>query len=105
MHWNVISPEMMTPGRYSPFGLDPPEYGCDVVSVEAPSRREAIRRGTPLLKGWCRDARSDGCNPFVGVTAEDPRCPHGVCFCELCDSECEACDADAVEELRLGEGG
>jgi hypothetical protein len=94
-HWNVWSPEMMTSSsdEAGPYGIDPPEYGCDAVSVEAPTRREAIRKGTPLMKNWCQEARGNEQNPFSGVKAEPATCPHGVCFCENCpDAECVPCD-------------
>lgn len=99
-HWEVVSPEMVTSGYSNLYDEGPPEYGCDVASVAAPTKREAIRRGTKLLKKWVAEARGEGFNPFAGVTAERPLCPHGVCFCQLpecADHECAVCEEETDE--------
>ena len=70
--WYVVTPEYESGGDY----YEPPEWGSDVVEVEAATKREAITRGVKaMLAGnrrqyrWCRTQRQDGCNPFAGVKA------------------------------------
>ena len=69
----VVSPEYMTYGSYGDgsLGLDPPEYGCDVVEVQALTKREAkilglreFRRTSARWLDYC-----DG-NPFTGIKVE-----------------------------------
>jgi hypothetical protein len=70
--WYVVTPEYGTGGSE----IEPPEYGCDVVEVDAPTRRAAILAGVRRMLAssrrefrYCRDQRSDGANPFTGVRA------------------------------------
>jgi len=94
-HWMVSSPEMSVVIPILDDGTGPLEYFHDVAWVEATSKREAIRLGTPKLTEWASQARSYGLNPFVGVRAELATCEHGVCYCDMCgDRECAACEAD-----------
>ena len=77
----VISPEYESAaGSYEP--PEPPEYGCDVVEVEARTRREAIALGVgELLKSRCRtwpkQNREDNRSPWTGMRAEVAVCGHG----------------------------
>jgi hypothetical protein len=68
----VVTPQYESGGDY----YEPPEWGADVVEVEARSKREAVTLGVKLmLTGnrrefkWCRWQRGDGANPFAGVKA------------------------------------
>lgn len=63
---------------------DPGEPTCDVVWVDASSKREAIRRGVPQMPRWPRYQREGNANPYSGVWAERPVCEHGVCLCRAC---------------------
>lgn len=106
-HWWVVSPEVGGGVRwYSDGSAEPIESYRDVVSVAARTKREAVRLGVTAMKDRPKEARSDGINPFAGVTAKDARCPHGFCSCDLdqCDVNaeldnrdyCEACIAIAL---------
>ncbi len=79
-HWYVITPEY---GTVDPVcdGQGPIEYECDVIEVEAETKRDAIALGVKLMLqpvspvkhvrfNWCKDARNDGCSPYAGITAE-----------------------------------
>jgi len=78
--WMVVTPDYET---YSFNGIDPPEYGADVIEIEAETKRDAIRLGVvEMLKGgrfskyshgysYCRDQRSDNASPYTGVWAEE----------------------------------
>lgn len=79
-HWYVITPEYEV---YPQSMYEPAEWGCDVIEIEAATRRDAISLGVVvMLRGgkrdeftrykYCYDSRSDGCNPFTGVRAECP---------------------------------
>jgi hypothetical protein len=81
MRWLVITPEYDEVVPILDDGTGPIEYGCDVIEIEAESRRDAIALGVnEMLKGgrqneygfykWCRMARSDGESPYAGVRAE-----------------------------------
>lgn len=76
--WCVITPEHQTYDG----GFEPPEYGCDVIEIEAETKRDAIRLGVvEMLKGsrcgyrrwyrYCIDQRSDNASPYTGVWAEE----------------------------------
>jgi hypothetical protein len=73
--YHVVTPEYGTTIPILDDGTGPEEYGCDVIEVEATNKRAAIVEGVKrMLKGgrefkWCRNQRSDGCNPFAGVKA------------------------------------
>lgn len=82
-HWYVITPEYGVVVPVLDFGQGPTEYGCDVIEVEAETKRDAIALGVKAMLNarygdfayqnrfrWCRDARNDGCSPYAGVRAE-----------------------------------
>jgi len=80
----VISPSYETSGSYAL--CEPPEYGADVVEVEARTKREAVIKGVKILlekpqgygrTTWASTNRSDGQSPFAGYKAEVARCGHG----------------------------
>jgi hypothetical protein len=104
-HWFVITPSYTT--YYNSWSLDPPEYGCDVVSVDAPTKRQAKVEGVRKLRAikseWIQDAASDGVSPFTGLKVETTFCPHNVaCHCDLKEctqKECAQCDKEWEEEL------
>ena len=53
---------------------EPGEPGCDVVEVEAETKREALVKGLRLLRQqrsqWVNDQQSDGRSPFNGLQTE-----------------------------------
>lgn len=85
---------------YSLWSLEPPETVCDVVCVEASTKREAkviaVREMRKQGLDWVLDQQSDGASPFTGLKADLATCEHGVCWCDLCSSkdswsECKEC--------------
>ena len=100
--WHVITPEYGEVIPITDDGQGPTEYGCDVIEVEAETRRDAILVGVQLMRAHERDyhyfRHCDG-NPFVGVKAEeipppcethtweaDPEFPQWK-FCRVCGEE------------------
>ena len=53
---------------------NPPEFGSDVVEVDAPTKRAAIRLGLRALRKmgsrWVRDMESDKRCPLNGLKAD-----------------------------------
>ena len=77
----VVSPEYES-YRGSSDPPEPPEYGCDVVEVEADTRHGAVTAGVKKImatqnRSYAETSRSDGANPFVGYRAEVAICGHG----------------------------
>ena len=89
-HWFVVSPEMSEVVPVLDDGTGPLEYFRDVEEVDAPTAREALRIGVPLLKSWFREARLDGRNPWAGVKATREQCPHLGCWCNFCQPGTDA---------------
>lgn len=94
-HYNVITPEMTT---Y--YQDEPPEIWRDYVSVEAKNKAqakvEAVRKFREKKSDW---TKYNCDNPFRGLKAEEFKCPHGFCWCDICAddpefSECEECLAE-----------
>ena len=95
-HWIVVTPEVGVVIPVLDDGSGPMEYGCDVVEVEAESRRDAIALGVRLmLRGrwreytYCKEQRAARCSPYTGVRAEllldcEPSTPHKDCDCMSC---------------------
>lgn len=55
------------------------EYGCDVVHVEAETRRDALLLGVMLFRQQGAKYLDDGVSPYAGVTVEAVRCEaHGT---------------------------
>lgn len=89
IRWTVYTPERE---KYAATETDPPEYGADVVEVEANTRRDAILFGVRLMlkndpdHGYCGLQRQDGLSPYAGVKAEvafgDPAWKPGPDFSE-----------------------
>lgn len=100
MHWEVYTPQYMNYG--SPFDLEPPEYTCDWVVVEAETRRQALVEGVRELRrigsDWILDQQSDGASPFTGLKANKMLCEHGFCHCGKYD-----CISPNSEYLLLSE--
>ena len=71
MRFWVVTPAYEQGGGY----WDPPEWGCDVVLVEAQNKRSAIRVGLRELRKirsrWVQDKESDHQCPLNGLTAEE----------------------------------
>ncbi len=65
----VVTPVYTT--YYSPWGLEPPDTGADVVEVEAQTKREAKVLGVRELRRthskWMQDRYTDGLSPFTGI--------------------------------------
>lgn len=68
----VIGPEYGTVEPILDDGTGPMEYGCDVVEVEAETRRAALVLGVRLLRRLPRGYldRFPDENPFTGVRVE-----------------------------------
>lgn len=68
----VVTSEYQT---YSATETDPPEWGADVIEIEAESAREAVKFGVKVMLadprhyGYCEEQRSDGLCPYTGVKA------------------------------------
>lgn len=124
--WLVITPEYGVVIPVTDEGLGPTEWGCDVIEIEAETRRDAIVLGVKeMLRGgkgghgdyeryeWCLTQRSDRCSPFTGVTAELQ-----LDMCLACEGtgetgaapgeSCSACDGTGavlpVNECRARDG-
>lgn len=79
--WLVITPKYSYTEYVCAEGG--PTYDvCDVIEIEAESKRDAIALGVrEMLKGgkqdfgnryrWCRGQRIDGLSPYAGVWAEE----------------------------------
>lgn len=77
--WMVCSPEYGTVIPVTDEGQGPTEYGCDVVFVEAETRRDALLFGVALLKQQGARYLDDAENPYAGVTVEPQTCAiHGL---------------------------
>lgn len=83
--WLVITPEYSYTEIVCAEG-GPTYTACDVIEIEAETRRDAIALGVmEMLKGgrtrgiigwydayrWCLDQRADGLCPYTGVRAEE----------------------------------
>lgn len=97
--WLVCSPEY---GEVVPVlddGSGPMEYGCDVVFVEAESRRDALMLGVQLFREkGARYLRYDDEHPYAGVTVESLACKaHGAVAMTFKGDyyECALCGPDA----------
>jgi hypothetical protein len=114
----VVTPEYGVVIPVTDEGQGPTEWGCDVIEIEAETRRDAIALGVrEMLRGgkgghgdgmryeWCLMQRSDGCSPFTGVKAEPA--PE---MCHACEGtgrtdnhvtgevECSACEGSGVAQ-------
>ena len=72
--WLVITPEYSVKIPILDFGEGPSEIQRDVVTVEATTKREALKRGYHELKkiyqGWMNWHRDTSKNPFIGLEVE-----------------------------------
>lgn len=81
-HFYVVTPPVQYVEVVTDEGQGPIVEECDVIEVEAPTKRDAILMGVrEMLKPqnrrlyhYCRNQRADGCSPFTGVKALDPVC-------------------------------
>jgi len=99
--WRVVTPEYGEVVPVTDEGQGPMEYGCDVVEIEADTRRDAIVIGVKLMRTDLRRYRwFDKCgweNPFSGVRAVLVNVAYEA-HCETC----EAClDGDCDEAKAL----
>lgn len=91
--WLVCSPEY---GEVIPIvdGQGPMEYGCDVVFVEAETRRDALVLGVALFRQQGARYLGDAENPYAGVKVENMTCPaHGRPVWVKDHYECPQCEA------------
>ena len=76
--------------------LDPPECGCDVVDVEATTKRKALILGLKALEQirseWIRDERGDGRNPFSKLKVQK------ACECDPPGNDENNCTGDCYPE-------
>lgn len=76
-------------------GTGPMEYGCDVVHVEAETRRDALLLGVALFRQHGAHYLHDAENPYAGVKVESQVCPHhGMPAWNRDHYECPQCEAD-----------
>lgn len=90
MHYAVSTPQYESVEPILDDGTGPIEVGCDIVCVEANTKREAIIKGVKIMRSkeympgwktyydWYWD---ESTNPFTGVKAEPLVCKHGFCNC------------------------
>lgn len=93
--WVVVTPEY---GTVIPIvdGQGPMEYGCDLVYVEAETRRDALHLGVKLMKQRGDDWFDNCENPYAGIKVLPAHvCEHGRGEWERC-RDCET--AWATEE-------
>ena len=71
--WHIVSPEYGTKIPILDGGEGPMEYGCDVIVVEAETKRAAIVAGVRAMRAetrFCRYHRENPeANPFTGIKA------------------------------------
>jgi hypothetical protein len=98
--WRIITPEYGEVVPVTDEGQGPMEYGCDVIEVEAATRRDALVVGVALMRRHEREyhyfRHCDG-NPYVGVRVV----PVNVAWEAHCET-CEACmDGECAVALAL----
>lgn len=102
--WLVCSPEY---GEVVPIlddGTGPTEYGCDVVFVEAETRRDALLLGVALFRQQGAKYLADAESPYAGVKVESQVCPkHGMAEWRDDHYECPQCEADNYDGPDDGE--
>lgn len=88
--FTIVSPEYCT---YESNGIDPPEYGCDVVDIETDSKKDAIALAlkTKEFEGWIQEAKDNEISPYSGVKAMQMDCEEGFCCCPNCKNYCKYC--------------
>lgn len=76
MRWFVVTPPYEYQEVIDPELGGPVYETCDVIEIEADSKRDALVLGVHVMLhdtrsySWCLDQRKDGMNPFAGVKAE-----------------------------------
>ena len=76
MNWLIYTPPFDYTEPVLDDGSGPTYQVQDVIEVEAPNKKEAIRLGVKLMLAdktrysWVHDQRSDKCSPYTGVKAE-----------------------------------
>jgi hypothetical protein len=90
---------VVTPSYETYYSDEPPEYGSDVIEIEADTARDAISLGVKVMLNnlwrpdkytrykYCKNQRLDGCSPYAGVKAfpveeEETRDPGFEAFCQ-----------------------
>lgn len=94
-HYIVLSPVFESGGD----NYEPPESGRDVVTIwaDSPSTAKILAIRSKGMRSWVRFQRDDNQNPFTGLEVQSGKCPHGKCYCFLCEDECEECEKEADE--------
>jgi len=88
--WIIVGPEYGTVVPVTDEGQGPMEYGCDVVEIEAETRRDALVLGVRLLRSQPYLQNYPDENPFTDVKVERVlECPHdkpvgSLFWCEQC---------------------
>ena len=82
---------------------EPPEDWRDFVTVIANTKAEAKVRAVAAFREKKSDWIIEGENPFTGLEVTEAGCPHGNCWCDLCEridgwTECEECMKEWDEE-------
>ena len=92
--WLVCSPEYGEVVPVTDEGQGPMEYGCDVVFVEAETRRDALVLGVKAFRDMDAHYLGDQDNPFAGVKVKSMTCPaHGRPVWIRDHYECPQCEA------------
>jgi hypothetical protein len=92
--WLVCSPKYGEIVPVLDYGQGPMEYGCDVVFVEAETRRDALLLGVALFRQQGARYLADAENPYAGVKVESQVCSvHGTTQIEWKGDhfDCEGC--------------
>lgn len=72
--WLVFTPQYEC---HHATEADPAEFGCDVVEIEAKTKRDALALGVKVMLAdrrhfhYCRDQRDDNASPYAGLKVED----------------------------------
>jgi hypothetical protein len=98
--WLVCSPEYGEVVPVTDEGQGPMEYGCDVVHVEAETRRDALLLGVALFRQQGARYLHDADSPYAGVRVIAQTCPaHGQPVWVKDHYECPQCEALISLEL------
>lgn len=96
--WFVCTPEYWTSPQIMYGDPDPGEHGCDIVEVQARTKRDAkIIAVRAFRKADCKYLQDAG-NPFTGITAETfddyPNGDTPLCSCLAYETEGHMSDCE-----------
>lgn len=89
-HYEVWASSQMT---YDTFGYEPRGWFTYVIA-DTPARAKANALRSPDFA----DYECDG-NPFKGLRVKLCLCPHGRCYCDMCEHDFGPCP-DCVKEAE-----